>query len=147
LGATVYLPENLQRIGKRPQGFFNNKRKKDVVAAAAPEETGGRNKFRRPLKYDLIVSAARSRAPPAKKLFASGEKDESGVFNFFDKLVYTLCIRTFTESKRRRYRSSCGGETGRGCRRALRRTYGRCNRKHPAATSRWASAGLTGKTL
>jgi hypothetical protein len=49
-------------------GFFDNKRKKDVAAAAALKETGGRNEFRNPLKY------------------ASGEKDESGVFDFLDKL-------------------------------------------------------------
>jgi hypothetical protein len=31
----------------------------------------------------FFVSAARPRTPPVKKLFASGEKDESGVFDFF----------------------------------------------------------------
>jgi hypothetical protein len=51
------------------QDFFYNKREKDVAAAAAPEETGGRNEFRHPLKYD------------------TGKKDESKVFAFFDKLI------------------------------------------------------------
>jgi ketosteroid isomerase-like protein len=70
-------------------GFFDNKRKIDVAAAAALKETGGRNEFRHPFKYD--ISAARSRTPPTKKLFASGEKDESGVFELFDKLERTGC--------------------------------------------------------
>jgi hypothetical protein len=67
-------------------GFFDNKRKKDAAAAAAPKETGGRNEFRHPLKYDFFVSVARSRTPPAEKLFAFCEKDESNEFDFFDKL-------------------------------------------------------------
>jgi hypothetical protein len=45
---------------------------KNVAAAAALKETGGRNEFLHPLKY------------------ASGEKDESGVFDFFDKLKKPL---------------------------------------------------------
>jgi hypothetical protein len=46
--------------------FFDNKRKKDFAAAAAPEETGGRNEFRHPLKYDFLSLFARSRTPPTK---------------------------------------------------------------------------------
>ncbi len=38
----------------------------------------------------FFVSVARSRTPPTKKLFASGEKDESGVFDFFDKLSFAI---------------------------------------------------------
>jgi hypothetical protein len=54
LSQTVEKPASL--------GFFDNKRKKDAAAAAALEETGGRNEFRHPLKYDLFF------------LFAGGEK-------------------------------------------------------------------------
>jgi hypothetical protein len=42
------------------------------------------------LNMTFFISAARSRTPPTKKLFASGEKDESGVFDFFDKLSFAL---------------------------------------------------------
>jgi hypothetical protein len=34
----------------------------------------------------FFVSVARSRTSPAKMLFASGEKDGIGVFDFFDQL-------------------------------------------------------------
>jgi hypothetical protein len=63
--------ENKLQAVEKPAslGFSDNKLKKDAAAAAAPEETGGRNEFRHPLKY------------------ASGEKDESGVFDFFEKLI------------------------------------------------------------
>jgi hypothetical protein len=67
---TDYIIVYHHRLSKNPLrwAFIDNKRKKDIAAAAALEETGGRNEFRHPLKY------------------ASGEKGESGVFGFFDKL-------------------------------------------------------------
>ncbi len=77
------------------------------------------------LNMTFFISAARSRTPPTKKLFAFGEKDESGVFDFFDKLPMPWLMRgsnrlskkplrrvfsTINEERCRR----CGGSIGNG---------------------------------
>jgi hypothetical protein len=75
-------------MSKNPlRRVFDNKRKKDVDAAAAPEETGGRYEFRHPLKYDLFYLCRTLAHSATKKLFAYGEKDESSVIDFFDRLI------------------------------------------------------------
>jgi hypothetical protein len=73
----------LQAVEKPASPGFSAINGRKMSRRGALKETGGRNEFRHPLKYDLFCLCRTLAHFACKNAFASGEKGRIGVFGLF----------------------------------------------------------------